>query len=347
MASIFQHRDGWRAQIRRKGYPTRSEVFPTKAQAERWARKIEAEMDGRKYLAPSGTSMRKLFERFRDEVCPTRKGCHWEQVRINKILRDCLWLNKEAEDVDRFDIQAWRDARLREVSGDSVNRELNLVSGIISHAMKEWGVALRINPVHEVKRPPKGKPRHRRVEPAELKALETKFKFDETRPPRVGYGAVRDSVMWVFHLAMETGMRCGELLALTWTDLNLAEGWLRVRDSKNGDGRVVPLTARAAGLLEKLKTAAGEDEPRVFPIDGRSFEATYRRACKDAGIVDLHFHDTRHEGASRLAGRLENAMDLAKVLGQRDPRTTMIYYNPTPGELVRKLRESDSRGDRE
>lgn len=334
MATIVPHKGKWRVVVRRTGYPYRSKVCDTHKDAEKWAREIEGAMDKRTYLAPSGEKGCSVFERFRDEVCPLRGGGRWEQVRINRLLRTCAWLNKPVDELDRFDIQAWRDQRLKEVAPSSVNRELNLISGILRHAMQEWGVALRVNPVHEIKRPPKGKPRRRRIEANEQAALDEVFRFDETKTPREGYGAVRDSIPWVFHLARETGMRSGELLDLEWKHVQLDRHWLRVSKSKNGDEREVPLTERAEDLLRKLLP----EKPvgRVFPINKGSFEVTYRRLRDKAG-TDLHFHDTRHEAASSLAKSL-NPLELSKTLGHRDPRTTMIYYNPTPEELALKLR---------
>lgn len=333
MATIVPYKDGFRAIVRRVGYPFQSKVLPTRAQAEKWARSVESEMDKRAYIAPSRTKVRKIFEKFRDEVCPTRKGEKWEKTRINRLIRTCAWVDKNIDDLDRFDIQAWRDMRLKEVSGASVNREMNLISGIISHAMQEWEIQLRVNPVHEAKRPPKGKPLNRRVKQEEIDNLLEVTQFDVSKPPRKGYGAVRDSIPWVFLLAIETGLRIGELLELDWQHVHLDEQWLCVVDSKNGDSRVVPLTEDAEFLLRSLN---GE-EGKVFPVNKGSFDVSFRKWRDAQGFEGLKFHTTRHEGASRMAKKLGH-LELAKVLGHRDPRSTMVYYNPTPSELVEKLR---------
>lgn len=336
MATVIPYKDKWRAVVRRVGYPTRTKTFELRGAAERWVREIEASMDKRTYIVPSGVRVRTLFQKFSDDVAPSRKGCRWEQVRIAKFIRTIAWVEKSIEDVDRFDIQDWRDTRLKEVSSSSVNRELNLISSIITHSMQEWGVSLRVNPVHEIKRPPKGKARKRRVQGHEEVALDTKFKFDDTVPPREGYGAVKDSIMWVFHIAVETGMRSGEILDIEDRHINLDEHWLNIVDSKNGDQRFVPLTARAEELFRKLGVGTGKIKGRVFPVNKGSFEAIWRKLRNEAGL-DLWFRDTRHEGASRLAPLLQN-LELSKVLGHRDPRTTLIYYNPTATELAKKIR---------
>lgn len=334
MATIVPYKGKWRAVIRRVGYPTRTKVLDTHKQAEEWARGVEVEMDTKVYVVPDRTKTKDVFEAFRDKVCPKRAGCRWEVVRINRFLRTISWMEKPLEDVDRFDLQDWRDRRLDEVSGSSVNRELNLISGVITHAMQEWGATLRVNPVHEIKRPDKGKARRRRVTGGEVAALDKVFEFDESVPPTKGYGAVKSSVMWVFHIAKETGLRTGEILALQWKDVHLDQAWLHVYKSKNGDERDVPLTERAEFLLRKI--GEGDPDDLVFPLNPGSFGATYRKLRNSVGL-DLHMHDTRHEAASNLA-KVLSQMELSKALGHRDPRTTMIYYNPTPAELAQKVR---------
>ena len=55
-----------------------------------------------------------------------------------------------------------------------------------------------------------------------------------------------------------------------------------------------------------------------------------------AGLENLTFHDTRHEGLTRLARKLD-VLDLARMVGHRDPRSLMIYYNATATEIAGRL----------
>ena len=95
------------------------------------------------------------------------------------------------------------------------------------------------------------------------------------------------------------------------------------------------LDAKVRVIIGGIVDATG----RVFPINKGSFDVSYRKWRDAAGIEDLKFHDTRHEGASRLA-KLLPPMELAKMLGHRDMNMTLnTYYNPKATELVSKLRE--------
>jgi len=139
MAAVNPYGDRWRAVVRRVGYKTRSKIFPTKRQADAWARAIENEIDQGKYREPGEnlkTTVRSLMERFSKEVCPHRKGERWEQVRIERLLRTADFVERRLDQLQPEDIRDWRDARLKEVSSASVNREMNLLSGIFTHAIK-------------------------------------------------------------------------------------------------------------------------------------------------------------------------------------------------------------------
>ena len=336
MASIYKTRSGWRVQIRRKGYATQSEMFKTKAEAESWARRVEHEMDGSRFVAPSKEPLRKLLERYSEEVSPTHKGARWEQTRIRSFFKTMPFVDKAVGEVTRLDVQAWRDARLKSVSGSSVNRELNVLSAVFSYAMKEWGVTLLGNPVHEIRRPKSSKPRHQRIPPTLLPGLWAFFEGDGVSPPRTGVGAAWDSVPWLTALAMETAMRLGELCTLQWIDVHLDKRYVQLHDTKNGESRTVPLTTEAVRLLTALQSGRGDD-PRVFPVNKESVGVYFRRAVRALGYEDIHFHDTRHEGTSRLAQKLSNVLELASVTGHKDLRCLKIYFNPTPEELAKKL----------
>ncbi len=111
--------------------------------------------------------------------------------------------------------------------------------------------------------------------------------------------------------ALDTGMRRGEMLALTWADVDARPGWLRLRGetTKSGKTRWVPVaTTRLQAVLDFLRLdAAGNEKPNdaaVFsnevgePI--RYFQTAWLAAKRRAGVTDLKWHDLRHEYASRL-----------------------------------------------
>ncbi|MFS1524506.1 site-specific integrase [Microbulbifer sp. 2304DJ12-6] len=142
----------------------------------------------------------------------------------------------------------------------------------------------------------------------------------------------RQEVAWAFLFALETAMRLGEILALTRDDLDILGRYITVQTSKNGDKRHVPLTRRALELFKMM-----EDRPKTFLQVGRDVASVmFRRARIDADIEELRFHDTRHEALTRLARKLD-VLDLARMVGHRDPRSLMTYYNATATEIASRL----------
>ena len=319
--ATYQTRNGQtRAIIRLKGQKTVSKTFPTKAKARAWATKTEASMLEGEFVAVSKMTVRQLFTKFRDEVA----GDRWSILRIDMLLREGDFADMPANQCEDG-LSAWVDRRVKEVKPNTVLRESALMGGIFRHAMKRWKLKCRQNPMRLVDKPAKGKSRKRRVQDRELAMLWNHFGVS---PPR----RKRDYVPYMFEFACETGMRLGELCRLRWEDIHLEERWAYVLPSKNGDERHAVLTVRAVELLKLLPRS----EDRVFPVNAGSLGTEFRVGVKATDIKDLHFHDSRHEATSRLCKWL-SVMELAAVIGHRDLKSLLTYYNPTAAELAAKL----------
>lgn len=335
-----QKPDGrYRAVIRKTGFKVRSGIFPNRKAAENWARDIEREIDLRHYKDPvkfAKDTVGELFEKFRDEIVPHRKGKRWDKVRINMLLREAEFVKRRVPDLTAKDLRDWRDARLNQVSPQSVNRELNLISAIFTHAIKEWDYPYRVNPVHEVGRPAggSGKPRNRRWNDHEIEAILKAAKYDPERPPVAG----KDYVPWGLLLIIETAMRPNEFCSAKVADVQLERRCITLHDSKNGDARNVPLSTKAVKIVATLiKNKRPNDT--LFPISSQTLSAYYRDVRKAAGLAeaDLRFYDGKHEAISRMAPKFRDAVELSKVTGHRDLKSLSVYYNPKVEELADKL----------
>lgn len=329
----------YRAVVRKAGFKTRSEIFPSRKAAEMWARGLEREMDLRHYKDPSKfakDTIGALFEKYRDEVVPHRKGQRWEKVRINAFLRDADFVKRRTLELTPRDLREWRDARLDRVSPPSVNREMNLISGIFTHAIKEWDYPWAVNPMHEVGRPAggSGKPRNRRWSDAEIDAILTAAKYDPAKPPVQGM----DYVPWALLLIIETAMRPNEFCSALVRDVQLERRCIRLHDSKNGDARDVPLSSKAITIVATL-TQNKRPQDRLVPISSQTLSAYYRDVRRAAGLADadLRLYDGKHEAISRMAPKFRDAVELSKVTGHRDLKSLSVYYNPKVEELADKL----------
>jgi integrase len=328
MASIRKRGNTWQAIIARGGV-RKSATWDTKAQAVAWAAHEESRiLAARHGEIPPGITFGQLLERYRDEVVVNKRGEKWETTRINMILRDDPIANILLTNFAEPNVAAWRDRRLKSVSGSSVLREWTILSHACTIATKEWRW-LKHNPFKEVSRPEGNPSRSRRPTPVEVECLLRTLVCDPqvtpvTKTARVGFA---------FLFALETAMRAGEIVGLKWADITGHTAVLRM--TKNGHGRVVPLSREALRLISLLPHTGPDGS--VFQIESQQLDFMFRRATAKALIEDLHFHDSRREALTRLAKKL-SPMELAKVSGHRDLRILLnVYYAPDVADMASRI----------
>lgn len=355
----------WQAKIRKKGFPVQSKTFSYKEDAEKWIRATERELETAGFVdrrEAEKNSLAEVLKKYRRDVTPGKKSAEIEKIKIEMILRDTALSQLKMSAISTSAVAAWRDRRLKVVSGATVNREFDVLSAVINHARREWGVHME-NPIPDVKRPEKSRARDRRFSSIEeqylLDALcEGERKADGT----FGKGARNPWLAPLVRLALETAMRRGELLALQWENVDLKRRAAFLPDTKNGDARDVPLSMRAVAILTGLPYGDGEDSVEcddrqgpVFPTTAMALRKGFGRALQRAQLAyandcrkshrkpikgfleDVHFHDTRHEAASRIATKLSNVLELSAVTGHRDLRMLKRYYHPRAEDLAAKL----------
>jgi integrase len=326
MASFRQRSSKWQARIKRDGFPDQVKSFEAKAEAERWARSVESEMDQGGYNSPAGaqkTTLGALIKRYIAEVLPSMKGAHEDAIRLRAICRRPICKNSIAA-LTPAKIAAYRDLRLTEVAAGTVVRELAYLSSIINHGRREWGIHAD-NPVALVRKPTQPKGRDRVLTPSERERLQAELQPTSRR---------NIWMLSVVVLALETGMRRSELLALRWGDINLERRTATLHMTKNGERRVVPLSTTATQTLTSMpRSICGA----VFPITACALAANFDKAVARAELPDLHFHDLRHTAITQMAMKLPNLIELAAVSGHKSLKMLQRYYHPDVGDLARKL----------
>lgn len=325
MASIRKVKDKWLAEVRLKGLKA-SKTFPTKVEAQSWALQQE-QQHGKHGGIIKGKTLGDAMRRYADEVSPKNKGARWEIVRLNKLCRDNL-AYIALGDLCTEDLQAWVDRQTDLLSPSSINRELNQIAAVLRVCRTQWKW-MAGNPMQDICRPKNPPPRDRRIAAEEVERILQALQYEEDAP----VVSLRQQIAVAFLLAIETAMRQGELWGLAWERVHLEARYVMLPDTKNGTKRNVPLSRRAVKLLEKMQ---GISTSNVFTVSQASAEVIFRRAVQLAEIKGLTFHDTRHEALTRLARKLD-VLDLARMVGHRDPRSLMIYYNATATEIAQRL----------
>jgi integrase len=210
------------------------------------------------------------------------------------------------------------------LSAASVNRPLALLRSVLRMAHREWEVLPRM-PVITLEHEPQG--RMRWLELAEeARLLEACVKS----PNR----DLRDIVT----VALETGMRQGEIMELTWERVDLSRGVLRLELTKSGRRREVPMREAVYRLL------AARPGPRQGRIWSGAFpRAAWDRAVADAGIEELTFHDIRHHFASWFVMRGGKLQALQEILGHRSLAMTQRYAHLAPDHLRSEMLATERR----
>lgn len=320
MASYERRGKAWRARLHIGGQ-RETATFPTKAEAVAWATQREAELIGERL---PDHSVKDALRRFANDVAPLHRGEKWERDRLRALERDVLSLVRLPA-LRPSHVAEWRDRRLRAVQPASVAREMNLLRSVLEIARREWGW-LRTNPAKEVTRPRSPASRKRRIAAGEIGRLIFAFGLSEGLTAQTAMH--RTGLAFLF--ALETAMRAGEILGLTWPDVR--EKAVRLPRTKNGDLREVPLTLRAREILATLPKGEGP----VFQLEAGTRDALFRKARDRAEIPNLRFHDTRAEAIWRLSKKLD-VMELARIIGHRDLRSLMIYYETSADSLADRL----------
>lgn len=325
MATFEKRGKTWRVQVKR-GKIRKSSSFITKAEAVAWAAMIEAEILAGKSGAVPNKLFRDLLDRYADEVSVSKRGEKWERLRLALIGRDEISAVRLPE-LNATHFAAWRDRRLRSVSAASVRREWNLISHACTVAAREWHW-LTENPMKLVRRPAPAPGRDRLPSAGEIERLLFALGYDYADPPVTATARVGAA----FLFAIETAMRAGEIAGLSWDRVFLDKRFLKTDGKTVAATRDVPLSAEAIRLLNQLPRDGGS----VFRLTSANIDALFRKAKARALIVDLHFHDSRHEAITRLAKKLD-VLELARMVGHRDLRQLMVYYNETAEALAKKL----------
>lgn len=329
MATIRKLRGRWQAQVRRRGMKPRCKSFDTKLEAEKWARDLEAQVD-RFGAAPDtrvleSTTLGQLLERYQREVSPLKRGAVQEIQRIDVLRRHELSY-RTMIGLSQQDIASFRDERLQSVAASTTVRELAIMSHVLEVAIRDWGLPLSKNVVKLVRRPVIQNERNRRLTGDEEELL-----LAGCDSGQIPY------LRTLLIVAIETGMRRGELLGLTWSNFSHNRRVISLALTKNGSGRDVPLSQRAFDALMEWKSRAEVDQSTVFPMSPGALEQAWRRLLTRSGVKALRFHDLRHEGVSRLFERGLNVIEVSSISGHKELRMLKRYTHLNADDLVARL----------
>ena len=331
MASI-ERREGsngkihYRAKVRLKGFPPQSATFKRRTDAKNWVQDTESAIRNRRHFKTSEAKKRtlaELLDKYEAQVLPEKRSQRTQKQMLNwwrKELGHCTLAN-----VTPAIIADHRDALLNGKTHRDTNRApstvvryLALLSHAFSMAVKEWGW-IETNPVLKVSKPKEPRARIRFLSKPERQALLASAE-----------GSTNEYLYPVVILALTTGMRRGEIMALTWPDVSFADNSIIIHETKNNERRRVPLIEPAKSRLKTLSRVRRLDTQLLFPSRANphkpiDLKRPWENAVKASGIEGFRFHDLRHTAASYLAMTGASPLEIAEVLGHKTLQMVKRY----------------------
>ena len=229
--------------MRLKGHKLQCQTFDARRDALVWAQETETALRKRspgteeaRRLATT-LSLRGVLQRYENEVTPSKRSAERERYMMRNLRAEADLVDKPIGKILPGDISAWLSRRRQSVAEGTALREWCLLQHVFEVARRDWGVAVD-NPLKEARRPRAASARERRLEPGEEALL-----LEACGKARVPW------LTPLVCLAIDTAMRQGELLSLTWGDISTDGKYVTLsgKSTKTAKARTVPLTIMVGG----------------------------------------------------------------------------------------------------
>lgn len=381
MASFFEHRGKWRAQVTLPSGQRRTKEFALneKRKAQEWARGLEAEAIHSAQPAlggPTAASVAAMLREYANDFTAAKKGCDQELTRINHYLEGAgmpvLW----AERIDdQLFIRETSAAALAQCTPKGLRKWIATRRDKRARTFEAMATLAR-KPVSQVTR-------------GDITKLMTAMTTDGLSSSSIqkeiallkhAFNMARDRWNWVGFSNPCVGLKLGKsntrfvkLTSEEWDRL-----WAAVAECENPyiwplidcaifltarqksllamtwdrldlEGRVADLDTKtgqafvplALRVKDVLSSVPRDSSGRVFPLTQRAVESAWRRVRARAGLPKLQFRDLRHLGATYYARRLLNPHMLQEILGHKTPHMANVYVNLTKSQTLEALDRSE------
>lgn len=320
---VFKKNNKWWVDYTFNGIRIRKPVSDKKADALSYLAKARNDILYKKHPLPRNEKV--LFLTLAEKYLSLHSK-HKKSFQTDISLMKPLVLhfgNFTISDISREHIDLYRNERLhtrirqgkkypdgKPISKTTINRELALIRNMLNKAV-EWGM-IAWNPLAKIKLY-REEPKERILTEKELRKL-----VDLARSPQ------KEIIL----VAINTGMRKGEILKLKWDYINLEEHFIETR-SKTEKIRIIPLNDELRKVLSRLSLQrAGQEYVFVNPKTGKPYtdiKKSWVSLLERAKIKDFRFHDLRHCFATYSLMKGGDLISLRETLGHTDIRTTERY----------------------
>lgn len=308
------------------GRRKREKIGPSKKLAETVLQKRKVEIAEGKFL-----DIRKeekiSFNDFVDEYIEVylKPNCRsWEKSELHNLNHlKSFFAGKRLHEITPLLVERFKIERSKKVSPATTNRALMRLKAIFNKAIA-WKKYSGDNPVREVKFFKEDNSRLRYLEKEEIVKLLSKC---------------RAQLKAIVILALNTGMRRGEILNLKWHDVDFRRNIIYLLRTKNNEKREIPINEAVRTAL--IKVQKHPESPYIFcDKTGKSFysvRTSFFTALKKAGIINFRFHDLRHTFASHLVMAGVDLNTVRELMGHKSLEMTLRYSHLSPDHKKRAV----------
>jgi len=330
MATIRKRDNSYQAIVKKKGLPTQRKTFKTKPAALAWGRRIESSMDNGTWVDTSesvSTSIDHImdelvysFERFDIPVAGPKL------TQLNSIAT--YFEGVSIHDITIDDVLGFAALRRKKICPSTLQQQMYYFRQAIDNSrikLAENAVEIAIKELVKKKVITASAVRDRRLEEGELEAL-----LDAAQGHWIGPA---------IEIAVESGMRQGEIHRLKWSDIDQESNIITLmrKDKQSIGGRKkhrIPLFKGVREVLLRSRNSFGQEDSLFSVKRASSISDKFAKLTKKVGIEGLRFHDLRHEAISRMFEKGMRVEQVRLVSGHATLDQLSRYVNLRAENLV-------------
>ncbi|NWD86279.1 tyrosine-type recombinase/integrase [Pseudomonas sp. K5002] len=309
------------------------QTFARKQAAQAWARKRETELAEPGAIERANrkaATVKEMIDRYLSEMEKVRPLGKTKLATLKAISESYLG-KLDDQDINSqvlVEYALWRMGKEGgTVQPQTAGNDLAHLGAVLSIARPAWGYEVDPHAMTDARRVlkklgynMKSRERDRRPTLDELDQLLTHFQGIQARRP------TSINMLKMTGFALFSTRRQEEITRIQWTDLDEVGHRVLVRDMKNPGQKIgndvwCHLPPEAWAILQTMPKVL----PEIFPYSAESVSTSWTRACQILGIENLHFHDLRHDGVSRLFEMDWDIPRVASVSGHRDWNSMRRY----------------------